>query len=146
MGAVLLGLEQNLDARLGHRSAHLARDRGRQLPRHPPRGAQLADPRAEFGLVHLRRLWRPRYHPTPGRAKFPAHAQREVRFTGFRVEMSRGQGAARGVPSPIRDIGYMARGLEPFHEVFAVKITIWAVTAPLRWVGHRIFATARSAM
>ena len=39
--------------------------------------------------------------------------------------------AESGVPSPIRDIGYMARGLEPFREVFAVKITIWDVTAPL---------------
>jgi hypothetical protein len=36
------------------------------------------------------------------------------------------------VPSPIRDIGYIARGLEFFREVFTVKVTIWDVTAPLR--------------
>jgi hypothetical protein len=39
----------------------------------------------------------------------------------------------------------IARGLQLFREVFAVKITIWGVTSPPPQVGQATFAVARSA-
>src|SRR5689334_2894857 len=45
--AMLRGMESNLDAWLGHRTADLRPDSRGQLSRHPPRRKQLADPRPE---------------------------------------------------------------------------------------------------
>ena len=48
-------------------------------------------------------------------------------------------------PDNVTSTGRIARPLQLFREVFAVKIAIWGVTAPLPQVGHWTFTAARSA-